>query len=337
MDKYKEELSRIEALISQRFYPAATIKSFKAVESGLKDLYRKLDVHLKDKNRSDLWVKLHEDFEKAKGAKFDINRASLGSMISFARHTKYWILVREMCDSNLRFVRMINWEQIRRLRNRVTHEDVHVSREDALEIRFWSKVFLYESGLAIGPKDPIPEVLESDCSHCNYKISLSWNFCPSCGDNTKKGCPVCGKENHRTNKVCRHCDIILIEKESNQEEYKLYKSYAEAVWADWVVTPLERKWLEEKRLSIGITLEKAEQIELEVIPKNYLLFSEIIEATRVDGKIDKYEKEYLRRKAKELSIPDQIAESLIKEASKFKVQKSAADKLLKILSLNTLF
>lgn len=103
------------------------------------------------------------------------------------------------------------------------------------------------------------------------------------------------------------------------------------------MTSLERQWLQQKRLELGITIEQAEIIELQVIPKNYFLFSEIIEATRVDGKIDKLEKEFLKEKARKLDIPIEVADNLIKEASNFRLPKSAMSRLLKIISLNSFY
>jgi HEPN domain-containing protein len=337
MEDYKDRLARIESLIRQKYYPSAILNSFRIVESGLKDLYLQLNSYLVDKEKENLWEQLHVDFERIRNEPFDFRKASLGSMIMFAKHTAYWDHIREMCESNLRFVKMINWDQIRRLRNKVTHENVSVSRDDALEVLFWTKVFLYESGLVPGKKNPITEVLEAECEACNFTVSLSWNYCPSCGKATKEGCPVCGQKNHNSNKVCLHCDTKLRDTENYKEEKKLYKSYVEAVWADWTVTPLERQWLQQKRLDLGITLDEAERIELQVIPKNYFIFSEIIEATRVDGKIDRFEREFLRKKAKSLSIPQEAAENLIKEAANFKIQRSAIDRLIRMISLNSLF
>lgn len=337
MEDYKDRLERIESLVKQKFYPSAILNSFRIVEIGLKDLYLQLKKYLQDREKEDLWNQLHVDFARIKSEPFEFQKASLGSMIMFAKHTAYWDYIREMCESNLRFVRMVNWDQIRRLRNKITHENISISRDDALEVLFWTKVFLYESGLIPGKKNPITEVLEAECSACNFTVSLSWNYCPSCGKATKEGCPVCGQKNHNSNKICLHCDSVLMKTDNSKEEIKLYKSYVEAVWADWTVTPLERQWLQQKRLDLGITLEEAEKIELQIIPKNYFIFSEIIEATRVDGKIDRFEREFLRKKAVKLNIPHEAAENLIKEAANFKVQRSAINRLIRIMSLNSFY
>lgn len=226
---------------------------------------------------------------------------------------------------------MVNWEHVRILRNKVTHEGLQVTRTDALEMLFWSKVFLYESGLVQGRKDPIPEVLDTECTKCHHTISLSWNFCPHCGDPTHNACPSCNRDVNHSQKVCPHCDYVIIKIEKNDKSKKQYKAYAEAVWADWVVTPLEREWLKQKRLELGLTMDEAEFIEMKVTPKNYYLFSEIIDATKVDGKIDKYEKEFLQKKAIQLEVPLEVANNLINAASSFRTQKSSLKRLMAMI------
>jgi hypothetical protein len=231
---------------------------------------------------------------------------------------------------------MVNWEHIRKLRNSIIHDHFEASRFDALEILFWTKVFLYESGLIEGKKNPIPEILDTECTHCETTMSLNWNYCPECGMSAKNNCPVCSQIIHQNHRVCIHCDAVVISTNNSKRtsEKKIYKSYAEAVWADWVVTPLEREWLQQKRLELGLTLDMAQEIELEVIPKNYFMFMEVIEATKVDGKIDRYEKEFLMKKAEKYLIPDDIAENLIKAASNIRNQKTAMKRVLNMVSLN---
>jgi len=328
MTNYSAELSRVENLIKQNFYTSAVLKSFQVLELGFKDLYKSLELFLESNGKNKDWEQLHIDFKKGRSESFNFPRAGFGSMLLFARHTKFWNHIREMCDSNLRFVRMVNWEHIRIIRNNVTHQGGDISRTDALEILFWSKIFLYESGLIKGKKNPIPEVLDTDCSSCNHTISLGWNYCPHCGTNTKTKCPSCNRAVNNNNKVCPHCDYTIIKMIEITEVRLQYKSYAEAIWADWIVTPLEKEWLKQKRLQLGLNLDEAEEIEKSVIPSNYFVFSEIIEATQVDGKIDKYEREFLHKKAQQLNIPPEIATNLINATSSLKQQKTAVRRLI---------
>lgn len=331
MVNYSSELKRVESLVKQNYYPSAVLKSFQLVEFGLKDLYKKLELYFEGTDRNHLWKELHQDFFRARKEEFIFEKAGFGSMLLLAKSTKFWDYMREMCESNLRFVRMVNWEHVRVLRNKVTHEGFQVSRSDALEMLFWSKVFLFESGLVQGRKDLITEVLDTDCIKCDFTISLSWNFCPHCGDPTHNACPSCNRDVNHSQKVCPHCDYVIVRIEKNSEEKKKYKAYAEAVWADWVVTPLEREWLKQKRLELGLTMDESETIEMQVIPKNYYLFSEIIEATKVDGKIDKFEKEFLQKKAVQLNVPMEVAYNLINAASNFRAQKSSLRKLIAMM------
>lgn len=331
MVNYTSELSRIENLIKQSYYTSSVLKSFQILELGLKDLYKQLESFLLSGNKGREWDQLHIDFQRNRSAEFDFPRAGFGSMLLFAKHTKFWDYLREMCESNFRFVRMVNWERIRIIRNTVTHEGKQVSRTDALEILFWSKIFLYESGLIEGKKDPVPEVLDTECNTCSYTISLNWNFCPNCGDSTKSNCPSCNRSVSNKHKVCPHCDFVIIKLDEQSEAKEKYKAYAEAIWADWIVTPLEREWIKQKRLELGLNLNDAEAIEKSVIPSNYFIFSEIIEATQVDGRIDKFEKEFLIKKANQLEIPIEIAKNLISACSNKRHQKSVVNKLMALL------
>ena len=83
-----------------------------------------------------------------------------------------------------------------------------------------------------------------------------------------------------------------------------------------------------KRLELGLTWEEVEAIEVKVTPKNYFMFSEIIEATRVDGKIDRFEREFLRKKAVELSIPLEVSQNLILSATRNVGKKSTLRRLM---------
>lgn len=338
MIDYLGDLKKVESLVKQKYYPSAMMRSSKLVELGLKDLYRNLEKYLELNDKLDSWERMHVEFVKLRKEQFEFKKASLGSLLIFARFTSFWDYVREMCDSNLRFVKMVDWEQIRKIRNSITHDHSDPTRYDALEMLFWTKVFLYETGLIEGKKNPIPEILDTECSHCDTTMSLNWNFCPECGKSAKRNCPVCSQITHQNHKVCPHCDseIILSGNKIKSSERNIYKSYAEAVWADWVVTPLEREWLQQKRLELGLTLDIAQEIEMEVIPKNYFMFMEVIDATKVDGKIDRYEREFLLKKAEKYKIPLEVAESLIKGASNNRSQKTSIKRLLDMVSLNGL-
>ncbi|WP_373492579.1 zinc ribbon domain-containing protein [Aquiflexum sp.] len=338
MTNYFEDLRKIENLVKQKYYPSSMMRSVKLIELGLKELYKNLEEYLEQNGKSDGWEKMHVDFFRLKKEQFEFQNASLGSLVIFARYTSFWDHVKEMCDSNLRFVKMVNWEHIRKLRNIIVHDDFEASRFDALEMLFWTKVFLYESGLISGKKNPIPEILDTECAHCETTMSLSWNYCPECGKSARSVCPACSQITHHNHRVCFHCDSVIIPSDykGGSAERKIYKSYAEAVWADWVVTPIEREWLQQKRLELGLTLDQAQEIELEVIPKNYFMFMEIIDATKVDGSIDRYEREFLAKKAEKYSIPKEVAQQLIKAASSNRSQKTSIKRIMELISLNGL-
>lgn len=316
MNDYFQELRKAQGHFHKRFYPTSIRECGRIVEIGLKELYENLEIHLEENDRSSDLQRMMSDFEMAKGEPFKFERATLGSMLLFARRTRFWEHLKNMCESNLSFIPMINWYQLRQLRNQSTHTGVVLGRSQALEMLFYTKVFLYDCGLIEGMNHADPEILDAHCLSCDFKINQDWNYCPSCGIGVDHHCHNCSRKLSPAYRICPHCDTPRVCRSDGNESEGIYKRYAEAVWADWEVTPLERKWLQAKRLQLGLSPAVAEKIEDKVIPKNYSQFLDLVAATNLDGIIDDDEESFLLEKAKKLGVNLEAAAKIIRSSRK---------------------
>lgn len=316
MNDYFQELRKAQGHFHKRFYPTAIRECGSIIETGLKELYRNLEQFLEEHGRALDLEDMHAEFENTKNEPFQFDRATLGSMLLFANKTRFWEHLKNMCESNLSFIPMINWYQVRHLRNESTHGRKILGRSDALEMLFYTKVFLYDCGLIEGISQADPEILDAHCLNCDFKINQEWNYCPSCGHAVDHYCHNCGRKLSPAYRICPHCDSQRMCRADVREAESIYRRYAEAVWADWEVTPMERKWLQTKRLELGLSPKEAEKVENQVIPKNYNQFLNLVAATNLDGVIDDDEEYFLTEKAKELGIAIEAAQKIINSSRK---------------------
>jgi hypothetical protein len=314
MKDYFKELKQAQNHFHNKFYPTSISECGRIIEVGLKQLYTDLESHLRQQESELSFEKMKTEFEVAKGVSFEFDKATLGSMLLFTRHTDFWNQLKNMCESNLSFLRMVNWGRVRYLRNHSTHSSEVMGKSDALEMLFYTKVFLYDCGLIQGMEHAAPEILDAHCMYCDFKINQDWRFCPSCGTNVQQNCENCGRNILSNHRICPHCDNVHLCKTDLKEAVQTYKRYAEAVWADWEVTPMERKWLLSKRLELGISPEEAEMVETSVIPKHYYHFLNLVDATNIDGIIDDDEVLFLMDKAGNLGISEDAANKIIRSS-----------------------
>ncbi|MCA1764396.1 MAG: zinc ribbon domain-containing protein [Flavobacteriales bacterium] len=326
MEDYIKELRQAQHHFRHKFYSTSIYECGRIIECGMKDLYVDLEAYLEKEGLSQEFESMRQQFANRRRDKeeFNYEKATLGSMILFARYSGFWDKLKSMCESNLSFLKMVNWSRVRKLRNDSAHNQDIFGRNEALEMLFYTKVFLYDCGLIEGMNHAAPEILDAHCAKCDFKISHQWNFCPNCSAEISKQCHNCDRALMAGHRICPHCDAPQPGTTNRDESVKTYKKYAEAVWADWEVTPLERSWLDNKRLELGINPEEAEKIETTVIPKNYHHFQNLIQAVNIDGVIDSDEEQFLMNKADHLEITQDIATKMISSSKKAgkKIRKS---------------
>lgn len=109
--------------------------------------------------------------------------------------------------------------------------------------------------------------------------------------------------------VCPHCS-------TPREGIKVprpdvvYGYYCQAVWSDAYLNTDEIMFLRKKQRELGLKDEKAKEIENQYTPGKAIRFRDIVEGCLVDGKIDEPEKKYLRKKADELELSHEMANSI---------------------------
>lgn len=327
MEDYNQELRQAQHHFKHKFYSTSIYECGRIIECGMKDLYSDLKEYLDEQGLGAEFEDMRIKFSKRgknKMEEFNYQHATLGGMILFARYSGFWDKLKSMCESNLSFLKMINWARVRQLRNDSAHNQEIFGRNEALEMLFYTKVFLYDCGLIEGMSHAAPEILDAHCTKCDFKISQQWNFCPNCSAEISRQCHNCNRALLAGHRICPYCDAHQPGISNHDESAKTYKKYAEAVWADWEVTPLERSWLDNKRLELGLKPEEAEKIEITVIPKNYHHFQNLIQAVNIDGVIDNDEEQFLMDKADHLEITEDIAIKMITSSKKAgkKIKKS---------------
>lgn len=314
MPDYQKRLHDAQEQLRQRFYSAAIRECGVIIETGLKQLYHRLDEHCRTNGMADTFSALRLEFFRERKEDFQVHRAGLGGMLLFANRTRFWTVVKTICDSNLSFIRMIQWQRVRVLRNDHAHGKAKPVRNDAVEMMFYTKVFLYDCGFIEGVERLEPDVSNLNCPHCKFSIQSGYRYCPGCGEYLVRSCHECRKKLEPNHNICPHCDTMCPGAAEDHEARDIFRRYAEAVWADWEVTPAEKEWLGKKRLELGLSPEEAERIETSIIPKNYHQFMRLIEAVILDDKIDTDEHQFLLRNADELGLSRKTAEKLIQNA-----------------------
>lgn len=314
MSKYPESLRKAQKHLKDHFYESAIMECGRIIETGLKQLYHDLEKYCVEQGLEKSFNDLLQDFFQKRKEDFDIRKAGLGGMILIANHRGFWIVVKRMCDSNLSFIPMINWHRVRELRNKSAHNIGLHDRNESVEMLFYTKVFLYDTGLIDSGENPTPNILDLHCLHCHGAINRDFHYCPQCGNHLEYHCHGCGKNLLPQHRICPHCDTRRMEPGNGDEATDTYRKYAEAVWADWEVTPGEKEWLAQKRLELGLNPEEAARIETSIIPKNYHDFMTLIEVVNLDGVIDDDERFFLLMKAEEMGLTERTAERLINNA-----------------------
>lgn len=314
MSIYLRHLSKIQNEYRNKDYDACVRECGSAMEKGLRELYLSLQKHLQEQQMEEKWDALHNEFREKREADFNFDSAGFGGLIMFSQVTSFWDKIRIMCTSNLSFLNMINWYRARMLRNNTVHHRIKSTKNDATEMMFYAKVFMYDCELIDGMVSPAPMILGARCLECNESINREWNFCPHCAAKIIQPCVKCHRELDPAHRICPYCDTQRVCGVNHSESEQKYRAFAEAVWADYEVTPGERQWLNGKRLEMGLTLERANAIEKQVIPPHYHTFMTIIEAVNIDGVIDRAEREFLLMKAEEFNISLEVARKLIASA-----------------------
>jgi RNA polymerase subunit RPABC4/transcription elongation factor Spt4 len=307
MINYKEQFQKISHHLFDGDYNSVISKSAWVMEQGLKKLYKdQLAYFETEESASCIERESLESITKDKFPNFDINMATLGYIIKFYHVTRFFDLLQNRLDVRLTFTRKLPWTKIVNVRNSITHDDFIAKKEVAIDFIHYTKVFIYETGL----DDRYNEKHKfNKCHECSSIVDVDWNYCANCGADLAEKCKKCGEPLKQSWSICPSCKTprggVKL-----KDPVTMYKHYCEAVWVDGVLTKEEKNFLDRKREELGLSIDKAHEIEKIFTPMEAILFREAVEATLVDRVIDDDERDYLRRRAYELGVSEKMANEI---------------------------
>jgi RNA polymerase subunit RPABC4/transcription elongation factor Spt4 len=306
---YKEELRKIDKLLSDQSYNIIIRNVGWLFEIAMKEIYKKqidffetnISNEILSKEYQKLLAKQNDMFDD-----FDIEKATFFQIIKLFHESNFNQLIELRINKPLTFGYDIPLHRIRKLRNKVTHDkEINVLRDTAYRFISYLKIYLKETELV----DEDVVVGENRCYSCYRLIDRHWNYCPDCGSDLSFKCKSCGLELKSTWAVCPKCSTPR-EGVKVSDPDAVYGYYCQAVWSDAFLNREEILFLKKKKRELGLNDEKSKKIENMYAPEKAVRFRDVVESCLVDGKIDDAEKEYLRKKAEELMLNHEMANSI---------------------------
>lgn len=92
-----------------------------------------------------------------------------------------------------------------------------------------------------------------------------------------------------------------------------YQSFCNKYYDGTIPTLEQRQQIDQKRIQLGLTEEKAHKIEKSCVPDEIDEYRASVEGVHADGKVDENERAYLNRKAKELGLSEDLAKRVEQE------------------------
>ena len=253
-------------------------------------------------------------------------RGGLVDLVRLYRNVNLFDDLRKHLTSNLQKTRRINWDQVLTWYEMSRSDPAALDRDDAREMAYWTKVFLYDCELVGEPPTipPVPKDQSSPekCSHCGCPLEEQWRFCPQCGIAMKMVCDACHRKLHPEFKICPYCETRVTwhaagqddETHRAQEEYRVL---CVGAYLDNVANSREKALLSKKRLELGLAVEQAELIERACAPENVVEYTRLVEGVLVDGVITDEERGFLESKAGNMKIDPWLAEQIEKTVVEF--------------------
>lgn len=256
----------------------------------------------------------------------------LGELVGLFHHANLWNKLKKIKNSNLADSRKIDWEAVRILRNDCVHEtrNTTTSQADlihAQQMVLWLRTLLYETELIDSSHGlAVLDAKTGTCSVCHENLQDIWHFCPICGARRPR-CTECGHLLNPNWNICKYCDTPARGSVADSQAEKLYDLVSKSVWKDGVLNADERSMLDEFRLELGLTPEKAEKIENNNAPPGVTDYIGVLQSVYVDGVITEWERQHLNRKAAELGLDSQLAKNLeIEHRNRLQPQQQQAER-----------
>lgn len=305
---YKTKYNKILSLISKKEYSTCIMQSGFLFEKSLKQLLPTIrdNQNEKEKYRLEFYLNDHPR---------PLNRFTFGDYSKMYDKCKLWQVLSKSTVSNQIKSRSIPWQKIVAWRNDEVHgngnDDEHEKHDKCIVITTWLKYFLLDTELIRTTEDINEDqsvFKDTNCKSCNTKMKDNWRFCPQCGDFSKFKCKKCKKSiDDSSLQICPYCDEQLenpFHRKSKlfftpEEEYE---NLCKGCWFDGVVNIRERQHLDFMRRKLGISYEKAQEIERPHANLEVLEYTKEVEKIISDGEITAQDREHLKICAKKLGV-----------------------------------
>lgn len=332
---FRKKLQLAETLIQDFETEASIRESGQLLEAALRKMILKLitaDLPFEE------ITAIQETVGRIGGGKKSIHSFGFGQLIGVYREAKIERILRREFESNFKRTRSIDWNLAVEWRNAVVHQKTSTlsarsidfpDEDDAMAMIRWAKSFIYDCELLTRGTDGSADKKKANaapagvCSECGFELMEEWKFCPMCSRPTKLECHCCKNPVQPNWKVCPFCEEPLAAKMETADELRARWEYAticKGAWADGVVNPEERAYLDKIQLELGIPASEAHEIEEKVAPEELIAYQHHVEGFLVDGEITAAERAFLDRMAERLNIPPYTCEAI--EASMLHAENS---------------
>lgn len=329
-NKYEQGLRTVENLLRRDQWLICLTECVELFEGAMKELLTNLSSSLKDRSQLERITAINRRIGQEDPT---LQNCELTQLIIFFTEIEVLDLLCTQLPSNLQKIKRIDWKQVQKLdtasRNR--RHSVEIKKESVIEIVYYLKLFLYDTGL-VGELPPPPPARAQECPRCEQLLVEGWKYCPRCGTALDVFCENCHRHVEINWNICKWCDKPIyqlgtgdIDDFQKAKAKQEYRDFCEGVWADGVLNIWEIKQLREKRLQIGLTIEEAEYIERDCAHSNVLEYCNYVQGVLVDGIIDENERSFLDRKALELNIEPRVQKQI--DDTQIAIRKGALDDL----------
>ena len=286
-------------------------------EEGLKELLAGLLRDMPNEAARDR-IKSVEQEMGQDGAGFQ--QFSLRQLIDLYRDAAVFDELRIPLTSNLQKTKEIDWAQVSAWdeERRAEAGDSVLDKSAATLMCYWLKIFIYDCEL-VRTEEEVAETSQpqhswKECPECGEPLSHDENFCPNCGLLLKSKCGACGRQLEPEFRICPFCETPVRsrgEADSDDRAKKHeYRVLCMGVYSDGVVNTHERRFLDQKRLELGLSAGEADSIERTCDKFHTLEYMNFVEGVLIDGIIDDDERVFLDGKAEALQINPRIARQI---------------------------
>ena len=307
---YDLRLKEIEQIVQAKQSCSCIRECGSVFEMGLRQLLQDIVQNCDDVGRRD--EILAAERKVAKGNE-SFKKFGLGQLLGLYAEAKLFDKLKSHLKMPLSKMRRICWNDILSLRNAATHDEANAafSADDALQMYFWLRLFLAETGLSSQSTSTFSLLgapADTVCPSCKEALQRSWKFCPMCGTCVRLECAGCGETLAPRFKICPYCETPVRGSTTDSIHARhAYETLFRGAFLDKYVNEHERHLLEQKRLELGLSLEEAGEIERGCVPQNEAAYMQAVEGACLDGVITDLERDYLTRKMGELKIDPHTA------------------------------